>query len=279
MWLDFWLARDFWQEHLLSSRALLFERHPLISRKHAQYGILRADISRGKLREAREAVLSIPGEEPYGVAASRVLLTWSLVGYLDASVQRAADALAVNPSPVDRLLIGARAADEGAWQEVERQRAALDSLARAGTTPPETEEPLDPRAVSGALEAYADGRRGDHSGAIRELESALPGIPGTCNGEGCYVHAALRYLLGRWLLEEGDAQRAERYLESTDRNPFFTPALLYLGKTHEALGDVDAARLDYERFVRYWQDCDPELRPLLDEAKQALARLEGVKKL
>jgi hypothetical protein len=31
--------------------------------------------------------------------------------------------------------------------------------------------------------------------------------------------------------------------------------------------------------VRYRQDCDPELRPLLEEARQALARLEGVKKL
>ncbi len=277
---DLRLARDFWQEELLSSRALLSERHPLTFRQHGQYWILRADISRGKVREAREAAMSIPGEEPYGVAPSGVLLTWSLVGYLDAAlVQRAADALAVDPSPLDRLLIGAHAADEGARQEVERQLGALDSLARLGTPQPETEEPLDPQAVAGALKAYSDNRRGDRSAAVRRLEDALPGIPGTCPGEGCFIHAALRYLLGRWLLEEGDAHRAERYLESTDWNPFFTPAFLYLGKAHEALGNLDQARLDYERFVRYWQDCDPELRPLLEQARQALARLEGVKKL
>ena len=60
---------------------------------------------------------------------------------------------------------------------------------------------------------------------------------------------------------------------------FFLPVSLYLGKTYEALGNLAEARREYELFARDWQDCDPELRPLLEEARQALGRLQGVKKL
>jgi hypothetical protein len=57
------------------------------------------------------------------------------------------------------------------------------------------------------------------------------------------------------------------------------PTSLYLGKTYEALGNVEEARRHYELFARDWQDCDPELRPLVDDARQSLARLKAVEKL
>jgi tetratricopeptide (TPR) repeat protein len=285
-WLDLSRARDNWQERLLTAHALISDRFPPRDRQLGYVTMEGVALSRGKAGEARAALSSI--DEGRGVydpeqglddPQSRVLL-WSLVGYFDpASVQPAVAAVAADPSPLERLLIGAHSADVGEWDNVERQLGALDSLARSGTPQPDTEERLDLRAVAGALKAYADAARGNRSAAIRELEGALPGIPGTCGGPGCLVHATLRYLMGKWLLEEGDPQQAERYLSSTIALPPFTPAFLYLGKAHEALGRPDEARLDYERFLRYWEDCDPELRPLLDEARSALARLKGVTKL
>jgi hypothetical protein len=48
-----------------------------------------------------------------------------------------------------------------------------------------------------------------------------------------------------------------------------------LGKVYEALGESGKARESYEYFVEYWQDADPELQPIVEEARRALARLEG----
>jgi tetratricopeptide (TPR) repeat protein len=189
--------------------------------------------------------------------------------------------LASETSPLRHLLIGVHALAAGNRAEVGRQLGALDSLAPLGFKRFETGEWVDPRAAAEALRAYVDDGKGDRAGAIRRLEAALAGIDGGCPSEDCAVHALLRFQLARWLLESGDAARAEPYFKSLDDRAtyFFLPTSLYLGKTYEELGNLAEARRQYERFARDWQDCDPELRPLLDEAKLSLARLEGVKKL
>ncbi len=52
-----------------------------------------------------------------------------------------------------------------------------------------------------------------------------------------------------------------------------TPAEFYLGRVAEARGDRDQARYHYDRFVRWWKDCDPELKPWWKEGRKALARV------
>ncbi|MEJ2343566.1 MAG: hypothetical protein P8Y10_15370, partial [Gemmatimonadales bacterium] len=52
-----------------------------------------------------------------------------------------------------------------------------------------------------------------------------------------------------------------------------TPREVYLGMTYEALGDPEAARLHYANFIRWWEDADPELQPLVEEATTRLFRL------
>ena len=64
---------------------------------------------------------------------------------------------------------------------------------------------------------------------------------------------------------------AKRVLESLYRGP--TIAKYYLGKVSEELGDLEDARWAFEDFVIAWQDADPELQPMVEEARQALARL------
>ena len=60
---------------------------------------------------------------------------------------------------------------------------------------------------------------------------------------------------------------------------FFTelivPREYYLGRIAEAGGDRAAAREHYARFVRWWRDCDPELKPMWEDGRQRLASVGG----
>ena len=48
---------------------------------------------------------------------------------------------------------------------------------------------------------------------------------------------------------------------------------LALGRTYEAAGKADSAALAYGRFLRLWDQADPELQGRVTEAREALARL------
>ncbi|NIN73063.1 MAG: hypothetical protein GTO46_14270 [Gemmatimonadetes bacterium] len=54
---------------------------------------------------------------------------------------------------------------------------------------------------------------------------------------------------------------------------YVAPALLRVAEIYERLGDAEQAATHYRRFITRWADCDPELRPTLTAAEQALARL------
>ncbi len=97
--------------------------------------------------------------------------------------------------------------------------------------------------------------------------------------DSCAIHGALRYEIGKMLLEQGELREAERYLESVEIHSGLAPAKLYLGQIYEASGDLQAARREYADFVRWWQDCDPELKPLWEEGRRTLERLKGVERL
>jgi serine/threonine-protein kinase len=54
---------------------------------------------------------------------------------------------------------------------------------------------------------------------------------------------------------------------------FLAPAHRRQAEIYEALGRPADAAAHYRRFVDLWRDCDPELRPLLADARRRLARL------
>src|SRR5437667_10996959 len=58
---------------------------------------------------------------------------------------------------------------------------------------------------------------------------------------------------------------------------FYTLAPTYrrLGELYEARGDRAKARDYYGRFVDLWKDADPELQPIVADARAALKRLSG----
>jgi tetratricopeptide (TPR) repeat protein len=54
---------------------------------------------------------------------------------------------------------------------------------------------------------------------------------------------------------------------------YFAPSHLRRGEICERLGQRDQAIEHYTRFVELWQDCDPELRPTVEEAQIKLDHL------
>jgi len=80
----------------------------------------------------------------------------------------------------------------------------------------------------------------------------------------------------------GDARRAIALFGGFEG--FSGYALIYAGPSHlrraalyEGLGDRPAAALHYARFLKMWQDCDPEFRPQLDSARAGYARVSSAR--
>ncbi len=68
----------------------------------------------------------------------------------------------------------------------------------------------------------------------------------------------------------------DRALLARHRGSYVAPAQWRLAELHEWLGDRGRAIASLRRFVTLWQDAEPELRPLVVDARRALARLTDV---
>ncbi|MGH7557497.1 MAG: protein kinase domain-containing protein [Gemmatimonadota bacterium] len=117
------------------------------------------------------------------------------------------------------------------------------------------------------LEAEAHGlwRRGRKAEALSSFESLLSSHTGA-SWVVWYV-GQLAFELGRWDLAER-AFRARWNLHEP-------PAYLYLGRIYERTGRTAEAVEAYEFVIQAWRNADPELQPLVDEARQAITRLSG----
>lgn len=88
-----------------------------------------------------------------------------------------------------------------------------------------------------------------------------------------YLRAELLYLLGR-------DPEALRWLETSFQGApselaYLAPLHLRRGEIYERMGEREKAAEHYSRFIKLWKDCDPELRPLVQEAEARLAGLAG----
>lgn len=86
-----------------------------------------------------------------------------------------------------------------------------------------------------------------------------------------YARGVLLQQLGRygealgWLAHLGELNAAELAFEPA--------ATLRQAEIYEALGQPTKAAEQYSRFVEMWRDADPELQPIVEEARANLARL------
>ena len=128
------------------------------------------------------------------------------------------------------------------------------------------------------LEGYSRWRQGDFDGALRAFE-AMPMQAGytLIFVSELYAHSFARFLRARALQAMGRGEEAERWYQALSATPFETafrgPVLLHRAEIREAAGDTKGAARLYGEFVELWKDADPELQPMVEEARAALRRL------
>jgi hypothetical protein len=83
------------------------------------------------------------------------------------------------------------------------------------------------------------------------------------------INFVVRWWLGDLLVMLDRPRDALRYYQ-TLWNPFGT---YESARIYESLDEHEKARQSYEYALRAWQEADPELRPEIQEARRALARM------
>jgi tetratricopeptide (TPR) repeat protein len=89
-----------------------------------------------------------------------------------------------------------------------------------------------------------------------------------------------RYLRAAALTAVGRDEEALRWLETgfqgvPNEFVYLAPLYRHRAEIHERLGQRARAVERYARFVELWGDCDPAMRPAVNEARASLARLAG----
>ncbi len=95
-----------------------------------------------------------------------------------------------------------------------------------------------------------------------------------------FSHAAERFLIGALLAESGRPDDAREWLGSMQGFAMFdrtleAPAAWRIGQLFERQGQPDSAAAYYARVVDLWRDADPELQPMVADARARLAALRG----
>jgi tetratricopeptide (TPR) repeat protein len=88
------------------------------------------------------------------------------------------------------------------------------------------------------------------------------------------THIHERFARAELLYQLGRVDEAMRWYRAFTYDLLYTaPAHYRLAQIYQARGDQRAAIQHYMKFVETWRDCDPMLRPKLQEAELELARL------
>jgi len=123
------------------------------------------------------------------------------------------------------------------------------------------------------LEAYRNALGGRALWRRGQSAAALPAFENTQ-----WVSRSVQWWLGKLYLELDRPRDAERIFGS--RSGYLPPgfsveplAQYHLGQIYERLAEYDKALKAYEYFVENWQAADPELRPMVEKARQARTRL------
>jgi tetratricopeptide (TPR) repeat protein len=136
---------------------------------------------------------------------------------------------------------------------------------------------IDPDVMGGLVRAglgWADLLDGDTLSALRKLDE---GIENAGYGPiAMMMGTQQRFVRGAALAARADTRdRGIRLLRYSLTMDVIHLPLVYLviGQALEQEGDIAGAIQAYSRFVRLWEDADPELQPRVETARRALARL------
>jgi DNA-binding SARP family transcriptional activator/predicted negative regulator of RcsB-dependent stress response len=243
-------------------------------RRVGHSALIRLELAQGHWRAAEDEIATVsalyPGSGASRSAAAR-LVPFMPVTSAEFVVLR--DSLAAwRPEPdqrIDRLfLLGLLNARSG---EVDAAEAIADELegSFSGTFY---------RNMALTVRAQAAASQGQYEDALGLLEQVKPVEGWTYKDHFSYdpferwLRAEVLHSLARY---EEALPWYEAFAMSTWEQQYGVPARFRMGQIHERLGNSQMAARYYAQFVERWEDCDPELRPRVDRAQQALERLAG----
>jgi serine/threonine-protein kinase len=233
---------------------------------------------RGHLQEAYAAdrrLLLDPGASPFTdfLDPFRAL---GLLHVLPESLTAATFRQALEPGPGWPMppLGTARELRGLPWWLARGDTASLAAFASRAEQEARTQESargkLQTRYLHAAATAYLALARADSARALRLLQS----IPDTlCLVNDCFYEKLTE---ARLLTTRGQARQAGAILDDwvwTGGGPLFVVGVLEQGRIAERLGERDKATRSYQFVVDVWRRADPQLQPLVVEARNALARL------
>jgi tetratricopeptide (TPR) repeat protein len=257
------------------------------------FRLLLVRVPRGQIGAARQA-LSRVAESPAAAhvspatgqdlewphprqLAARFDIMLHLSGFPDTVRARRAEkvlmeVLPARASPTDLFWLGAMFAEEDKGSGPNLFAKALESRATGLRSEGETASADYAEAYAAALSALGDLLRGDstHLSAFETALGKLPAADYTREQPQTY----LRYRVGQVFFDRGEFDAAARYFGSFHPYDFYTsPAEYYLGRIGEAKAERDEAAAHYRRFLTWWRDADPELRPMWDDARNRLTSM------
>jgi tetratricopeptide (TPR) repeat protein len=168
-------------------------------------------------------------------------------------------------------LLSARLGDEGAALRYAGQLERADRSSLPGAF-----------AADGGqfVRAEVAWRRGRPQEALTTLENARfwtrwPGFEAENSDDSpFYGHMHERFARAELLHELGRDEEAIPWYRIFVYDLLYTaPAHLRLAQIYERRGERQKAIEHYSRFVDLWKDCDPELQPMVQQARSALVRL------
>lgn len=176
-----------------------------------------------------------------------------------------ADTLAMEPSSLPRLLV---AAERGQLEDVravtERWRLEADSLEAAGDSATAQIQ----RWLNELVEARAQWGAGDPEAALERL------VPLQREATGWMFMVPVNEMISTYIadlyLELGNTEQAELYYRSLVNRP---RAVLALARLRDEAGDTEEAAAYYARVIQFWEDADPEIQPLVQEARDRLQEI------
>jgi tetratricopeptide (TPR) repeat protein len=192
---------------------------------------------------------------------------WFTVRHLDGlpigadRLESAASLAAVDTGSAWALSCGAMyAAQEGRWDDHRQLEERLDARAVRLLADGDTSGARFSAAQANIARGVGEWKQGRPAAGFALLEEARR------NG----VHWP--EISGDLLMDMGDYQAAVRQYKTDWTGPLNR---LKLARAYEMLGENEKARDAYSYFVQAWSEADPELQPIVEQAKESIARLGG----
>ncbi len=226
---------------------------------------------RGRFQAALEA-LEDPGmPRGYRSAGYYILHMTRLPGVASATLERELTLGEADSLPyLATFYAGAYAVDRARWPDHSAAVGRLRSAASAALAQGDSAAARFTRGMAVALTGYGETKQGREDEAQRLLQEGQRDA--TAWGPPEVVNATIRFWLSRLLVDRADSPAAQRYAASFWQDPL---SAFWLAQVYEQMEEYDLARTAYAFFIEGWKEADPDLQPLVEEARRAASRLPG----